>query len=414
MLKSDVIVIGGGAAGLFCAIEAGKRGRSVQVLEHQDRVGKKIAISGGGRCNFTNIHTGPANFISANPHFCKSALARYTPADFISLVEKHGIAYHEKKLGQLFCDGSAQQIIDMLLGECAAAGVEVRCGCQVLSVEREGAVTEPGASVDEHSREFRIETNLGSFWCSSLVIATGGLSIAPLGATDFGYRIARQFGLRIEEARPGLVPFTLTPELQRQLAPLSGVSVDAVVSAPRPQQRSSRARQVPAFRENILITHRGLSGPAILQISNYWRPGEPISINLLPDQDALAILKSRQTSGSGVANLLAQYLPRRFANAWCELYASSRPLKQYNLAEFQELAGRIHNLEIIPSGTEGFKKAEVTAGGVATTELSSQTMEAKRVPGLYFIGEVVDVTGQLGGYNFQWAWASGYAAGQAV
>ena len=414
MLEREVIIIGGGAAGLLCAIEAGKRGRRVMLLEHQDRVGKKIYISGGGRCNFTNIHTEPANFISANPHFCKSALARYPPADFIGLVEKHRIAYHEKKLGQLFCDGSAQQIIDMLLSECAAVGVEVRCGCRVLSVARAGALGDARASADEHSK-FRIETNLGSLVCPSLVIATGGLSIAPLGATDFGYRIARQFGLRIEEPRPGLVPFTLTPELQTQLAPLSGISIDALVSARRNHRSGPRVdAHAPAFRENILVTHRGLSGPAILQISNYWRPGNPISINLLPDQDVLAIVKSQQTSGSELANLLAQYLPRRFAHAWCELYASSRPLKQYTLAELQELARRIHNLEIIPAGTEGFKKAEVTAGGVATTELSSQTMEARRVPGLYFIGEVVDVTGQLGGYNFQWAWASGYAAGQLV
>lgn len=414
MLPWDVIVIGGGAAGLFCAIEAGKRGRSVLLLEHQDRVGKKIGISGGGRCNFTNIHTEPANFTSANPHFCKSALARYTPVDFISLVEKHGIAYHEKKLGQLFCDGSAQQIIDMLLSECAAAGVEVRCGGGVESVQREGALADARASDTTHSK-FRIETNLGSFGCESLVIATGGLSIAPLGATDFGYRIARQFGLEIKEPQPGLVPFTLTPELQTRLAPLSGVSIDALVSSPRNQPRGLHTvNKVPEFRENILITHRGLSGPAILQISNYWRPGDPISINLLPDYDVLSILKDYQNTGGELANLMAQFLPRRFAHAWCELYASSRPLKQYNPAELEELADKIHDLQIVPAGTEGFKKAEVTTGGVATTELSSQTMEARRVPGLYFIGEVVDVTGQLGGYNFQWAWASGYAAGQVV
>jgi predicted Rossmann fold flavoprotein len=385
----DVIVIGGGAAGLFCAIEAGKRGRRVLVLEHTEQVGKKIAISGGGRCNFTNIYTSAENFISANPHFCKSALARYTPADFISLVEKHGIAYHEKKLGQLFCDGSARQIIDMLLRECQDAGAEIRCRCQVLSVQKENS--------------FRIETNQGSFVSSSLVIATGGLSIPPLGATDFGYRIARQFGLQIEEARPALVPLTLTSQMQRQLSSLSGVSLDAIVSCGDKE-----------FRENILVTHRGLSGPAILQISSYWRPGALVSINLLPDEDVFDILTHSQSSGIELANLLAQHLPRRFAQAWCDLYAVSKPLKQYDSRELLDIAQKIHGMRIAPSGTEGYKKAEVTAGGVATTELSSQTLEARRAPGLYFIGEVVDVTGQLGGYNFQWAWASGHAAGQYV
>ena len=387
--SKDVVVIGGGAAGLFCAIEAGKRGRKVLVLEHADRVGKKIAISGGGRCNFTNIYTSPDNFVSANPHFCKSALARYTPADFIALVDKHGIKYHEKKLGQLFCDESSQQIIDMLLRECAGAGVEIRCGCQVRSVS--------------HDQGFTLETNQGRFVSSSLVIATGGLSIAPLGATDFGYRIARQFGLQIEPPRPALVPFTLTAAVQRQLSSLSGISLDALVNFGEVE-----------FRENILITHRGLSGPAILQISLYWETGAPIAINLLPDEDVLELLRHKQSSEIELANLLAQYLPRRFAQAWCDLYVPSRPLKQFNDSQLSEIARKIQQFQITPAGTEGFKKAEVTAGGVATSELSSQTMEAKRVPGLYFIGEVVDVTGQLGGYNFQWAWASGYAAGQSV
>jgi predicted Rossmann fold flavoprotein len=434
MPESDVIVIGGGAAGLFCAIEAGKRGRRVVLLEHQDRVGKKIAISGGGRCNFTNIHTTPENFISANPHFCKSALARFTPADFISLVEKYGIAYHEKKLGQLFCDGSSQQIIDMLLSECAAAGVQIRCACRVLSVQQVGqaflpvpparkdyaqseVASEPKRrrrfTLAAHSKEFVVETDQESFTCSSLVIATGGLSIAPLGATDFGYRLARQFGLEIEEPRPGLVPLTLTSEVLSELAPLSGVSIDALVSANSKHARRSGATSAE-FRENILITHRGLSGPAILQVSNYWHPGEPISIDLLPDKEVLNILRDQEESGVELATVLSQYLPKRFANAWCALYAPSRPLKQYNPSELQRVAELVHNLQIFPSGTEGFKKAEVTTGGVATKELSSQTMEARRVPGLYFIGEVVDVTGQLGGYNFQWAWASGYASGQAV
>ncbi|MDX6383761.1 MAG: hypothetical protein QOK48_1334 [Blastocatellia bacterium] len=385
----DVIIIGGGAAGLFCAIEAGKRGRRVLLLEHSDRVGKKIAISGGGRCNFTNIHSGPANFLSANPHFCKSALARYTPADFIELVEKHGIRYHEKKLGQLFCDESSQQIIEMLVRECADAGVEIRCGCQVRSVSRED--------------RFTIETSQGRLTSSSLVIATGGLSIAPLGATDFGYGIARQFGLQIETPRPALVPFTLSSTVQKELSSLSGISLDALVKVGRTE-----------FRENILVTHRGLSGPAILQISLYWQPGQAIAINLLPDQDILELMKDRQGAEIELANLLAQYLPRRFAHAWCDLYLPSRPLKQFSERQISEVARQIQQFTITPAGTEGFRKAEVTAGGVSTAELSSQTMESKRVPGLFFIGEVVDVTGQLGGYNFQWAWASAFAAGQAA
>jgi len=333
-----VIVIGAGAAGLFCAIEAGRRGRRVLVIEHADRVGKKIAISGGGRCNFTNTSTSPDNFVSRNPHFCKSALARYTPADFIALVEKHGIAYHEKKLGQLFCDGSSQQIIDMLLRECQDASVEIRCGCEVRRVDRPA-----------EKRSFMLQTNQGIFHSSSVVIATGGLSIAPLGATDFGYRIARQFGLRIEEPRAGLVPLTLPAQIQKQLAALSGVSIDALVACP----------ESPSFRENILITHRGLSGPAILQVSNYWRPGKSISINLLPDEDVLEIISAAriiecdlapgsaqgETQGATktvghssrieLVNLLSGYLPRRFAQAWCDLYGASRPLKQYNGKELQ-------------------------------------------------------------------------------
>jgi predicted Rossmann fold flavoprotein len=395
MLKRDVIIIGGGAAGLFCAIAAGKRGRRVLVLEHSETIGKKIRISGGGRCNFTNIYTNPENFISANPHFCKSALARYTPSDFISLVEKHGIAYHEKKLGQLFCDGSSQQIIDMLLRECAAAGVEIRCASQVLEVNR-----------NPQTGSFGIATNRGSWNASSLVIATGGLSVPSLGATDFGYRIARQFGLCVEEPRPGLVPLTLTAQMLKRLAKLSGISVDVLVSCQGKVEKS--------FRENLLITHRGLSGPAILQISNYWQPGKLVSVNLLPDADVSETLMSNRSSEIELANLLARQLPKRFAQAWCELYAGSKPIKQYQAAELHDIAEKIHKMQITPSGTEGFKKAEVTAGGVNTNELSSQTMEAKSVPGLYFIGEVVDVTGQLGGYNFQWAWASGYAAGKFV
>jgi len=386
---TDVVVIGGGAAGLFCAIEAGKRGRKVLVLEHADRIGKKIAISGGGRCNFTNLNTTAGNFISDNPHFCKSALARYTPADFVSLVEKHGIPYHEKKLGQLFCDGSSSRIIEMLLTEASEAGVKIHCGSIVRAVEKEDL--------------FKVETNNGTITSRSLVVATGGLSIPPLGATDFGYRLARQFGLTIRQPWPALVPFTLSRETLRELSPLSGVSLDASVSC-----------QGTHFREKLLVTHRGLSGPAILQISSYWLPALSVTINLLPDYDALKLLGEQENKELTLANFLSQFLPRRFAHAWCALNFPSQPLKRYAPGQMADIAAKLNCWEITPAGTEGYKKAEVTAGGVSTGGLSSQTMEVKSVPGLYFIGEVVDVTGQLGGYNFQWAWASGYAAGQSV
>jgi len=398
VIEKDVVVIGGGAAGLFCAIEAGKRGRKVVVLEHADRIGKKIAISGGGRCNFTNLHTSADNFISANPHFCKSALARYTPTDFVSLIEKHGIAYHEKKLGQLFCDGSSRAIIEMLLTEAGEAGVEIRCRSLVRNVSWSShSAAESGSSLN-----FTIETE-DTFKSESLVVATGGLSIAPLGATDFGYRLARQFGLTIVEPWPALVPFTLSRESLRQLGPLSGISLDAVVSCDGRQ-----------FRENILITHRGLSGPAILQISSYWRPKLSITINLLPELDALDVLTEQENKEITLANFLSQFLPRRFALAWCALNFPSQALKRYTPHELAEIARKLNQWEVVPTGTEGYRKAEVTAGGISTAELSSQTMAARKVAGLYFIGEVVDVTGQLGGFNFQWAWASGYAAGQNV
>lgn len=397
MIKKDVVVIGGGAAGLFCAIVAGQRGRKVVVLEHAERIGKKIAISGGGRCNFTNLRTSADNFISANPHFPKSALARYTPGDFVSLVEKHGIPYHEKKLGQLFCDSSSQQIIEMLLAEARDAGVEIRCGTMMRKVGTSSSVA------DEPSLKFAIETDVDTLSCESLVVATGGLSIAPLGATDFGYRLARQFDLAIVEPWPALVPFALSRETLRELAPLSGISLPSIITC-----------NGAHFRENILITHRGLSGPAILQASSYWRPGLSITINLLPDHDALLLMREHQGKDITLANLLSQFLPRRFAIAWCALNFPSQPLKRYTLREISDIAQSLNRWEITPAGTEGYRKAEVTAGGVSTAELSSQTMAVKRVSGLYFIGEVVDVTGQLGGFNFQWAWASGYAAGQAV
>ena len=398
--RTDVVVIGGGAAGLLCAIEAGKRGRSVVVLEHAERIGKKIAISGGGRCNFTNLNTNPENFISANPHFAKSALARYTPADFVSLVEKHGIAYHEKKLGQLFCDDSSSRIIEMLLSEASTADVEIRCRSIVLSACK----PVPAFPAESSSGNvFRVETESEVFVSQSLVIATGGLSIPPLGATDFGYRIARQFGLKVQDPRPALVPFTLSRQVLRELSPLSGVSIDALVSC-----------QGQEFRENILITHRGLSGPAILQISSYWTPGLPVTVNLLPDHNALGLLREPENREIELTTFLSQFLPRRFAHAWCALNFPSQPLKQYTPRQLLDIARKLNHWDIIPAGTEGYQKAEVTAGGIDTNELSSQTMEVKNVPGLYFIGEVVDVTGQLGGYNFQWAWASGFAAGQSV
>lgn len=386
----DVVVIGGGAAGLFCALMAGRRGRRVVVVEHNASVGRKIRISGGGRCNFTNTDTTHANFISANPHFCKSALARYTPSDFVALVERHRIAYYEKKLGQLFCTGSAQQIIDLLVAECARAQVEIVCGCQVRGVRGPAAA-------------FTVETSKGEFNAASVVIATGGLSIPKLGSSDFGYRIARQFGLRIQSPRPALVPFVCAPDTLGPLRELSGVSFAAVAGC----------RGVE-FAEDVLLTHRGLSGPAILQASSYWQPGDALTLNLLPGHDALDLLKARRQSDTELANLLGQSLPRRFAHAWCELVAPSRPLKKFSDAELIAVAAKLARWSLWPTGTEGYGKAEVTAGGVDTAELSSQTMAAKRVAGLYFIGEVVDVTGQLGGYNFQWAWSSGYAAGQYV
>jgi predicted Rossmann fold flavoprotein len=388
-MKLDVIVIGGGAAGLMCAIEAGRRGRSVLVIEHNERVGRKIEISGGGRCNFTNTDTTPGNFLSANPHFAKSALARYAPSDFVALVERHRIAYHEKKLGQLFCDESSRQIIEMLLRECEAARVEVRTNCRVSEIHKDAL--------------FVVKTSRGAFEAESLVIATGGLSIPKLGATDFGYRVARQFGLKIISPAPALVPLTLAPRDLASFKELSGVSVPALV-------RCGGAE----FAENFLVTHRGLSGPAILQISSYWSRGETLSVDLLPGRDALDLFDSKRESGIELATLLGFHLPKRFAHVWCEMYAPSKPLKNFSDAELERIAVRLHEWSIAPAGTEGFQKAEVTKGGVDTSELSSKTLEARRVPGLYFVGEVVDVTGHLGGYNFQWAWASGFAAGQHV
>ncbi len=384
----DVIIIGAGAAGLMCAIEAGKRGRRVVLLEHSEVVGRKIAISGGGRCNFTNLGAGSDNYLSANPDFCKSALARYTPWDFIALVDSHRIPYHEKKLGQQFCDGSARAIIDLLLAECAVAGVEVRVNCRVAEVRR--------------SDRFHLETGTGPLDCATLVIATGGLSFAKLGATDFGYRIARQFGLKLTDIRPGLVPLTFAAE-DMALHELSGLSVPVA------------ARHAGAeFRENLLFTHRGLSGPAILQISSFWREGETLHFDLLPDENADAFIPRAREENTDLASALGTQWPRRFAEAWCKRHAPAKPLRHSKARELADLAALLHAWPMRFAGTEGYPKAEVTLGGVDTRELSSKTMEARSVPGLFFVGEVVDVTGWLGGYNFQWAWASGHAAGQFV
>jgi predicted Rossmann fold flavoprotein len=378
----DVIVIGGGAAGLMCAIEAGKRGRGVLLIEHNAQIGRKILISGGGRCNFTNLHTRPENFLSANPHFAKSALARYTPSDFVQLVELHRIPYHEKTLGQLFCDRSARDILDMLLRECDAAGVRIEAGCTVSHVVRKGG--------------YAVETSAGAVHCTSLVIATGGLSIPKIGASPIGYTIAKQFGLAIVDCRPALVPLTFNRGDLADFSDLAGVSTEVVAGG---------------FREKMLFTHRGLSGPAILQASSYWHPGHAIEIDLLPGIDIVAALRERRTAARPVLSAL---LPKRLADRWLELHGVHQPGTALSDREIAALSEQLHAWCVQPAGTEGYEKAEVTAGGIDTGEISSKTFESKRVPGLYFIGEVLDVTGHLGGFNFQWAWASGYSAGQCV
>ncbi len=386
----DVLILGAGAAGLMAAIEAARRGRRVAVLERAGRPGKKILISGGGRANFTNLHTRPDNFLSANPHFAKSALARYTPADFIRLVERHGIAYHEKTLGQLFCDGSAQQIVDLQMSECADAGVRVLLSMAVSEVRR-----------DDSSGAFAIDAGKDTYTAPALIVATGGLSIPKIGATGFGYDIARQFGIPIEACRPALVPLTLSDTEHAHFADLTGVSAPVLVSCGK-----------RSFREKMLFTHRGLSGPAILQISSYWKQSEAIRIDWSPERPLLAPLRvpdARRDLATAKAALRAQ-LPARLADRLLEA-ASPQSWTNHALGELEH---RLHAWTIAPSGTEGYDKAEVTAGGVSTSALSAQTMECISVRGLYFVGEVVDVTGQLGGFNFQWAWASGAAAGRAV
>ncbi len=388
----DVIIIGAGAAGLMCAIEAGKRGRSVLVLDHATKPAEKIRISGGGRCNFTNIHTTPKNFLSQNLHFCVSALSRYTPKDFISLVNKHNIAYHEKTLGQLFCDRSSRQIIDMLLAECAAVNVAIQLNTSIRNI----AKTEVG---------FTLTTDDNNFSCQSVVIATGGKSIPKMGATGFGYEIAKQFGLNIIEPRAALVPLTFQNEMLTYVESLAGVAADARVSCNGAE-----------FSEAILFTHRGLSGPAILQISSYWKEGDAISINLTPTQDLLTQLKKEreQHPKQELPTILARILPKRLAQRICTDHGYTEKMADLSDKRLTTIAETITNWRIIPDGTEGFRTAEVTLGGIDTNMLSSKTFEAKSVPGLFFIGEVVDVTGHLGGFNFQWAWASGHAAGQYV
>jgi predicted Rossmann fold flavoprotein len=388
-MKYDVIVIGGGAAGLMCAIEAGKRGRRALIIERAEKIGKKILISGGGRCNFTNKKISAKNFLSQNEHFCKSAFARYSQNDFIALVEKHGIAYHEKTLGQLFCDDSSREILNMLEVECANAGVEIKVNCAVENI----------AKVDT----FLLQTSLGEFICDSLVIASGGLSIPKMGATNFGYKVAEQFNIGIIQPDPALVPLIWNEKDRRVYSDLSGIGIPVKITCNK-----------ISFKEDLLFTHKGLSGPAILQISSYWKEGIEITIDLLQYINISTVFEKYRQEKLQLAAILSRYLPRRFVLSWCEANARSKPMNQLSDKALRSIAELIHHWKVIPEGTEGFGKAEVTVGGVDTKELSSKTMEAKKVAGLFFIGEVVDVTGWLGGYNFQWAWSSGWAAGQAV
>ncbi len=392
---TDVLIIGAGAAGLMCAFQAAKRGRRVQVLDHANKAGKKILMSGGGRCNFTNLYVEPGNFLSANPHFCKSALARFTQWDFLELVGKHGVAYHEKKLGQLFCDGKSSDILDLLLNECREADAQIHLDTSVETIaSRDGG-------------GYRLSTSMGEFECQSLVIATGGLSIPTLGASGFGYQAARQFGHSVLPTRAGLVPFTLTdPQLKQLCTELSGTSVeDCRVSC-----------NGQSFVENILFTHRGLSGPAILQISSYWQPGDSVEIDLVPHLDLPEWLpeQQRERPNTELKTLLGELFTKKMAGLLCELWFVSKPLKQYTPSELKAIAAQLQGWQLVPAGTEGYRTAEVTLGGLDTREVSSKTMESLKAPGLYFIGEVLDVSGHLGGFNFQWAWASAYAAAQFV
>ncbi len=392
MRSTDVAIIGAGAAGLMCALTAAQRGRRVLLIDHANKAGKKILMSGGGRCNFTNMYAEPANFASENPHFFKSALARYTPWDFIALVARHGVPYHEKKLGQLFCDNRSKDILNMLLEECRRAGVDLRLHTAVEQIETNGA-------------GYLLQTRIGPVATPSLVVATGGLSIPTLGATGFGYEIARQFGHTVLPTRAGLVPFTISGQLRALCAELSGTSVDCVASC-----------NGESFRENLLFTHRGLSGPAILQISSFWRPGDVVEIDLLPDRDALEWLQEQQSArpNSELKTVLGEVFTKKMAVLLVDRWFASKPMKQHTPAELRAVADRLGAWRVVPAGTEGYRTAEVTLGGVDTREVSSKTMESLKSPGLYFIGEVLDVQGHLGGFNFQWAWASGHAAAQFV
>ena len=401
-MKSDVIIIGSGAAGLMCALQAGLRGRSVVLLDHAKKLAEKIRISGGGHCNFTNINTKPENFISENPHFCRSALARYTPNDFIELLQKHNIGFHEKTLGQLFCDDESEVIIAMLRTECDAAGVKRFMNCEVEAIDHTPYTSDAGIG---KKAKFYLTTSRGEFEAASLVIATGGLSIPKTGATPYGYHVAEQFGVPITKLKPGLVPLTFAPDEWKPYADLTGVSFPAIVTTGK-----------QSFREDLLVTHRGLSGPVILQASSYWQPGSALHINLLPDCDMTVLLDENKTSKKLLSNYLIQWFPKSFSDVWCEENKAfeNKPLNQYNDKQRKVIAEQLHDWQVTPSGTMGYAKAEVTCGGIDTHALSSKTLECIEVPGLFFIGEVVDVTGWLGGYNFQWAWASGFAAGQAV
>ena len=393
MIKTDVIIIGAGAAGLMCAIEAGRRGRQVLVLDHANKAGKKILMSGGGRCNFTNYHASKDNFISKNPNFCISALSRYTQWDFIELVNKHKIPFHEKAHGELFCDNKSKDILNMLLAECETHNVKIHLNTNINSIKQQG------------ENLFVLESTLGKLSCESLVIATGGLSIPTMGATPFGYKVAEQFGLNVLPTRAGLVPFTLMPIDKEKFSPLSGVSAHSVVSNTR-----------QSFTENILFTHRGLSGPAILQISSYWQPGESVTINLLPQLNLIDVLLSEKIKSPEVKlkTALSAHLSKRLVTTLLPTEFENAKLKQLNEKQIEEIAEQFHHWSIKPNGTEGYRTAEVTLGGVDCEALSSKTMEVRNRPGLYFIGEVLDMTGWLGGYNFQWAWSSGWAAGQYV
>ena len=391
MENFEVVIIGAGAAGLMCALTAGQRGRRALIIDHTSRVGEKILISGGGSCNFTNLHLEPKHYVSNNSHFCKSAINRFNQYDFIALVEKHGVAYQERNFGQLFCDGNSREILDLLLKECRMAGVRIQTQCSIKNIEKE--------------KYFTVNTLTENYVAESLVIATGGLSMQSIGASCFGHEVAKQFGLNVVCCQPGLVPLTFSKGDLGNYGDLSGISLDASVSC-----------NGKSFKDAILFTHRGLSGPAILQISNYWQPGDEITINLLPNIDLISIIKQwqKERPKAELKNLIGRLLTRRLAHRWMELYYENKPVNQYKEREINEVANFFHSWHFRPSGTEGYKVAEVTIGGVDTNELSSKTFEARNVKGLYFIGEVLDVTGWLGGYNLQWAWSSGFCAGQFV